>query len=76
MTELHKGYFPHAFNTEENWNYEGHYPPMSEYDPDSFDSKKRDKIMTWYQQKVAQNAIFNFQEELLKYFESDVKLLK
>ena len=49
---------------------------MSEYDPDNFDSKKRDKIMTWYQQKVAQNAIFNFQEELLKYFESDVKLLK
>ena len=49
---------------------------MSEYDPDSFDSKKRDKIMTWYQQKVAQNTIFNFQEEVLKYFESDVKLLK
>ena len=75
LTELHKGYFPHAFNREENWNYEGHYPPMSEYDPNSFDSKKRDKFMTWYQQKVAQNAIFNFQE-LLKYCESDVKLLK
>lgn len=76
LTELHKGYFPQAFNREENWNYEGQYPPMSEYDPDSFDSKKRDKFMTWYQQKVAQNAIFNFQEELLKYCESDVKLLK
>ena len=49
---------------------------MSEYDPDSMDSKKREKFMTWYWQKVSENAVFDFQEELLKYCKSDVKLLK
>ena len=49
---------------------------MSEYDPDSMDSKKREKFITSYRQKVSENAVFDFQEELLKYCESDVKLLK
>lgn len=49
---------------------------MSEYDPDSMDSKKREKFMTWYRQKVSENTVFDFQEELLKYCKSDVKLLK
>lgn len=76
LTELHKGYFPHAFNREENFNYVGEYPPMDAYDPDSFDSKKRDAFKTWYNEKVASNAIFNFHEELLAYCKSDVQLLK
>ena len=32
--------------------------------------------MMWYQPKVDSNSTFNFQEELLAYCESDVKLLK
>ena len=40
------------------------------------DSKKREQFLTWYAQTVASNAVFNFQEELLKYCESDVQLLK
>ena len=40
------------------------------------DTKKREQFLTWHAQKVAENAAFNFQEELLKYCESDVKLLK
>ena len=76
LTELHKGYFPHAFNRQENFHYVGEYPPMDAYDPDSFDSKRRDAFKTWYNEKVASNAIFNFQEELLAYCKSDVQLLK
>ena len=76
LTELHKGFFPHAFNRQENFNYSGSYPPMAEYDPDGMNDKKRKEFMTWYQQKVESNATFNFQEELLAYCESDVKLLK
>lgn len=30
LTELLKGYFPHAFNRAENFNYAGNYPLMSE----------------------------------------------
>ena len=40
------------------------------------DSKKRGKFPAWHARKVAEQAVFNFQEELLKYCESDVKLLK
>ena len=40
------------------------------------DSKKRDKFLAWHARKVAEQAVFNFQEELLKYCKSDVKLLK
>ena len=40
------------------------------------DSKKRDKFLAWHARKVAEQAVFNFQEEPLKYCESDVKLLK
>ena len=76
LTELHKGFFPHAFNRQENFNYSRSYPPMAEYDPDGMNDKKRKEFMTWYQQKVESNATFNFQEELLAYCESDVKLLK
>ena len=76
LIELHKGFFPHAFNRKENFDYSGEYPPKEDYDPDSMNSKKRDQFLTWYDQKLADNPIFNFQEELLKYCESDVKLLK
>ena len=76
LTELHKGWFPHAFNKECNFSYVGPFPPKDDYDPDSMDNKKREKFLTWYNQQVSSNAIFNFQEELLKYCESDVALLK
>lgn len=76
LQEIHKGFFPHAFNRQENFQYEGAYPPAADYNPDEMDSKKREQFLTWYAQKVASNAVFNFQEELLKYCESDVQLLK
>ena len=76
LRELHKGFFPHAFNREENFEYSGEYPPKEDYHPDEMDSKKRDKFLAWHARKVAEQAVFNFQEELLKYCESDVKLLK
>lgn len=76
LIELHKGFFPDAFNRKENFDYSGEYPPKEDYDPDSMNSKKRDQFLTWYDQKLADNPILNFQEELLKYCESDVKLLK
>ena len=40
------------------------------------DSKKREKFLSWYNQQVVSNAVCDFQEELLKYCQSDVKLLK
>ena len=76
LQELHKGFFPQALNQECNFNYSGKYPPIADYNPDDMDTKKREQFLTWHAQKVAENAVFNFEEELLKYCESDKKLLK
>ena len=71
LQELHKGFFPPAFNQECNFNYSGEYPPIADYNPDDMDTKKREQFLTWHAQKVAENAVFNFEEELLKYCESE-----
>ena len=76
LQELHKGFFPHAFNLECHFEYSGPYLSVENYNPDDMESKKRDQFLTWHARKVAEDAVFNFQEELLKYCESDVKLLK
>lgn len=38
--------------------------------------KKRENFLAWHAGKVLEQAVFNFQEKLLRYCESDVKLLK
>lgn len=76
LQELHKGFFRHAFNLECHFEYSGPYPSVENYNPDDMESKKRDQFLTWQARKVAEDALFNLQEELLKYCESDVKLLK
>ena len=76
LQELHKGFFPHTFNQEYNFSCSGEYPPIADNSPDDMDTKKREQFLTWHAQKVAENAVFNVQEELLKYCESDVKFLK
>ena len=60
LQEIHKGFFPHSFNRQENFRYEGAYPPAADYNPDEMDSKKRAQFLTWHAQKVASNAVFNF----------------
>ena len=60
LQELHKGFFPQAFNQECNFNYSGKYPPIADYNPDDMDTKKREQFLTWHAQKVAENAVFNF----------------
>ena len=74
LTELKKGYFPHFFNTEQNQNYVGPYPPASFYNPDDMTTAGRTAFYTWYQQQ--QGKIFNFQEEFLAYSVSDVDILQ
>ena len=38
--------------------------------------KKRAKFLAWHAEKVQSGAMLDFQEELLKYCERDVKLWK
>ena len=76
LTELKKGYFPHLFNKTENQTYEGALPPVEDYLPNSMSTEEKEKFLEWHAEKTAEGYMFKFQEELLKYCESDVKLLK
>ena len=76
LTELHKGFFPHAFNVMQNQTYRGPMPPRVDYDPDSMTESKRREFNVWYDTRVAHGFIFDLAREMRIYCESDVKLLK
>ena len=76
LTELHKGYFPHLFNTLDNQNYEGPLPDVRFYDPDGMSQKKKEHFLLWHANKIETQYTFNLKEDMKKYCKSDVKLLK
>lgn len=50
--ELEKGFFPHLFNIEQNWNYIGEWPDAYYYSPASMNQNKRDVFYNWYNQQI------------------------
>ena len=75
LTEQKKGFFPHFFNTEANQNYVGPLPDKEYYDPKGMSEDRAKAFHQWYDTHDP-NYVFNFQEELLTYCQSDVALLK
>ena len=77
ITELKKGYFPHAFNVPENQSYVGRIPNIEFYDPEGMkDQKAREEFERWHADQVARGVEFNFQREMEGYCKSDVALLQ
>ena len=76
LQELKKGFFPHFFNTQQNQIYVGYMPEAKYYDPDGMSPSRKEEFEEWYAEKVAENHIFDFRDELLAYCQSDVRLLK
>lgn len=76
LHELKKGFFPHFFNTVENQDYVGPIPEVKFYDPDGMSPSRKEEFLKWHEQKVKENYHFDFQQELLTYCQSDVRLLK
>jgi hypothetical protein len=74
LTEMKKGYFPHFFNREENWNYIGLIPDIRYFNPDAMTTADRQKFMTWYEQQ--QEKLYDFKNELISYCRSDVDILR
>ena len=74
--ELCKGYFPHAFNKEENQNYIGPIPCKNDYGVDFMMPEQREAFIQWHDEQVANNYEFNFREEIQKYCRSDVDILR
>ena len=73
--ELCKGYFPHFFNKDENQEYVGPIPCQDDYGVNYMKPEAREKFMTWHQEQVENNYVFDFQHEILKYCRSDVDIL-
>lgn len=76
LRELCKGYFPHLFNTRANQSYVGPLPDTHHYDPDGMAPAKRRDFMQWHANLLTQNYLFNLREDMERYCESDVKVLK
>ena len=76
LQELKKGFFPHFFNTQDHQDYVGPIPAQDYYDPPSMSPTRKDEFMQWHAERRAEHYEFNFQEELLSYCQSDVRLLK
>jgi hypothetical protein len=70
-----KGYFPHFFNTPENWEYEGNLPEPKYYGVDNMSKSERTQFEEWYNSKKDEGVVFNFQAELASYCEQDVHIL-
>ena len=73
--ELCKGYFPHFFNKDENQDYVGPIPCQDDYGADYMKPEAREKFMTWHQEQLDNNYVFDFQHEILEYCRSDVDIL-
>ena len=76
IKELKKGFYPHLFNTSENYNYIGDIPPRKDFCCNSFSEKKRKEFLEWYDNKKKNNYIWNNKQELLDYCISDVDILR
>ena len=73
--EMCKGYFPHFFNKDENQEYVGPIPCQDDYGVNFMKPEAREKFMTWHQEQVDNNYVFDFRQEILKYCRSDVDIL-
>ena len=76
LTELKKGFFPHAFNVPEHQHYRGPIPALHFYDPDGMSPSKKEELKTWHEDQVRNNVLFDFQQELEDYCKSDVDILQ
>ncbi|XP_070546210.1 uncharacterized protein [Ptychodera flava] len=76
LNELHKGYFPHFFNTAENQDYIGPLPDSRYYGPDGMKQHAREKFLKWYEDERLKNRPFNLRQELEDYCRSDVDILR
>ena len=73
--ELCKGYFPHYFNKDENQEYVGPIPCQDDYGANYMKPEAREKFLTWHQEQVENNYVFDYQHEILKYCRSDVDIM-
>lgn len=76
LESLAKRFFPHFFTCQANRNYVGSYPPAETYGPNTMSVEGRKEFYKWYEFKVSNREVFDFQKEILKYCRSDLDILR
>lgn len=71
-----KGFYPHFFNTPNNFNYIGELPDMKYYGVDTMKTPDRSKFIQWYNSEKSENKFFNNKQELIAYCKQDVNILR
>ena len=73
---MRKGYFPHLFNSTDNYDYNSTLPDKKYFDLTFMAKTKKDvdEFNNWYDVRKEQGP-WNFQEELIAYCKDDVKIL-
>jgi hypothetical protein len=73
---MRKGYFPHMFNTEENYSYVGPVPDQRYFDLTFMAKSANDvtEFKRWHAERSTEGP-WNFQEELVSYCRDDVMIL-
>ena len=57
------------------WDYSGSIPAEEYYQPDTMQPAKRAEFKIWYAEQLRNEVRFDFQEEMISYCHSDVKLV-
>ena len=71
-----KGDFLHLMNRPEYQDYHGSMPPMHLWNPKQMSSKQREEFEPWYSEKICEDFVFHFKEELISYCMNDVEVLR
>lgn len=71
-----KGFYPHLFNTRENYHYRGPMPEEKFFCTQDMDPTTYETWQEWYREKIAENYVWDNQTELLEYCKADVNLLR
>jgi hypothetical protein len=72
---MKKGFFPHFFTSVEKFNYIGNYPPKEDFGYAFMSLKDQEEFDSWYSEKITENAIFDFNTEMIEYCKQDVEIL-
>lgn len=74
VEELAKLPFPHEFNTRQNLNYKGPYPPLEMYGIATMSAEERAKVTAWYNRQRGKE--FDMQQQLETYCTVDTSILR
>jgi hypothetical protein len=75
-SKFKKGYWPHYFNTKDNKDYVGVYPPAEYNGYNSMSPKDRQLFLDWHSEQITSGKIFDFKNDLIEYCISDVNILR